>query len=341
VATAHAWTPGQRALLRFLEREGLVQGLPEPPPGDGAPADDGLFAIIASMVPPSVLAELLSARLHLPILESDDAVGAEANELLAAAVATRCGIVPVAATAQTLEVATANPLDLDAVKTVEFAAGKRVRVRVATPETVRRALVRLYGDEAGPAAAPIEAAATPVEAPLPVEDAVAPVGAAPEPPPEPEASPLGADTPSCDAQIGEGESEITLPLGEADAPAPCAVASGSDGAPEPEPSPSAAPQVARTPRVLVMVGDAVAREQLGGAVRDGAPGWLVMTAQDAGEGDLVAMVAQPDVVIVDSATGDLGTGCLAACPLVVADEYETVDDVLTLARTLIDTARSG
>jgi hypothetical protein len=51
---------------------------------------------------------------------------------------------------------------------------------------------------------------------------------------------------------------------------------------------------------------------------------------------------RPDVLIVDAATsGDLGTGSLAACPLVVADEYETVDDVLTLARTLIDTARSG
>jgi len=321
-----------------------VQGVPEPPPGEAD--DDRLFATIAALVPPTVLAELLAERLHLPVLESDGDVGASANELLAAAVATRCGIVPVAMTGQTLEVATANPLDLDAVKTVEFATGKRVRVRVATPETVRRALGRLYGEEAGPA--PVPVAPEPV-----VPEKIAPEQAAPIPAPEPMETGPDDGEPAVVEEHVLPSAELTEALMDAEAlvdtetlidAEASADTEALDGAALEDSTPSAAtdPEPARTPRVLVMVGDAVERERLGGAVREGAPAWLVVTAQDAGEGDLVATVVHPDVVIVDSATtGDLATGCLAACPLLVADEYDSVDDVLTLARTLIDTARSG
>lgn len=333
MSTEQAWSPGQRALLRFLEREGLVQGLPQPPPGDGVPDDERLFATIAELVPPAVLAEMLAARLHLPVLESDGEVDATAVELLAAAVATRCGVVPVALAGQTLEVATANPLDLDAVKTVEFATGKRVRVRVATPETMRRALARVYGGEVTPAPAAAEPVAPPpavepeataevtpvvmvpdvAEAPVPPETLVdpEPVGDVVVSEPEPEAGPVAA--------------EVTWTI---------------DVEPEPTAEVSPAP---RAPRVLVMVGDALERERLGAALHEAEPGWIVVTAQDAGEGALIATVVRPDVVIVESETtaGDVARGALAACPLLVADDYGSVDELATLARTLIDTARCG
>jgi hypothetical protein len=160
VSSTGVWSPGQRALLRFLEREGWLRALPEPPAGETAPSDDLLFATIAEVVAPAVLAERIAAHMHLPVLETDDDVDPAAGTLLAATVAARCGAIPVGLQGELLEVATANPLDLDTVKTIEFATGRRVRVRVATPATVRRMLARLYGG-AEPAPAEGVTASTP------------------------------------------------------------------------------------------------------------------------------------------------------------------------------------
>jgi hypothetical protein len=197
VSVDHTWSPGQRALLRFLEREGLVHDLPTPPPADGGCDDDRLFAAIATLVPPAMVAELLSSRLHLPLVEPGFAIDPSAVEILPAAIAARCGAIPIALNGQTLDVAAANPLDLDAVKTIEFATGRRVRVRVATPQTVRDGLVRIYGagDASAPAAgpgAPAEPAPPPAEqethAAEPVTLATEPVTIAAGPAASPEAS---------------------------------------------------------------------------------------------------------------------------------------------------------
>ena len=176
MSTTCVWSPGQRALLRFLEREGLLRALPDPPAGEAAPTDELLFAAIADTVAPAVLAERIASRLHLPLLEAHDVVDPAAGALLTASVATRCGAIPVGLQGDLLEVATANPLDLDTVKTIEFASGRRVRVLVATPDTVRRMLVRLYGGEE-PAAA--EEPPAPPLAPPPGSDA--PVALADDP----------------------------------------------------------------------------------------------------------------------------------------------------------------
>jgi hypothetical protein len=175
VSSTYVWSPGQRALLRFLEREGLLQGLPEPPAGEAAPSDDLLFAAIADAVAPAVLAERIAAKLHLPLLEADEVVDPAAGALLAETVATRCGAIPVGLQGELLEVAIANPLDLDRVKTIEFATGRRVRIVVATPATVQRLLVHLYGGaEPAPAEEPPGVADAPAAA---AEVAVVPEGA--------------------------------------------------------------------------------------------------------------------------------------------------------------------
>ena len=160
--STNAWSPGQRALLRLLEREGLLPDPPVPPAADETPADALLFAAIADAVPPRMLAELLAARLHLPLVDERGVLGDPAvATMLSVTVASRCGAVPLGLAGESLEVAIANPLDLDAVKTIEFATGRRVRLHVATLDEVRRGLADLYGvaseaDVARPAAPAVE-----------------------------------------------------------------------------------------------------------------------------------------------------------------------------------------
>lgn len=139
-----------------------MSGLPDPPTGNGAPSDEGLFAILADLVDLSAVAELMAVRLRLPLVEFDGEIDPAAAELVAAPVAIRCGAAPVALQGHTLAVVTANPLDLDMVKTIEFASGRRVRVRVATPEIVRRTLARIYGEEPPAGEKPSPALVTPV-----------------------------------------------------------------------------------------------------------------------------------------------------------------------------------
>lgn len=202
VSTSQIWSPGQRALLRFLEREGLLGALPDAPAGDGTPDDDALFALIAESVPAPVMAEMLALRLRLPLLQAEDELDAAAATLLAGPVATRCWAIPIGLQGEQLEVAVANPLDLETVKMIEFASGRRVRVRIATPETVRSLIARLYGQPEAPA--PAETVAVPAE-PVPAEPA-------PEPLP-PESPPVEAPAVSSEAPAPAYEAAVAEALG--------------------------------------------------------------------------------------------------------------------------------
>jgi hypothetical protein len=261
--------------LRFLEREGLVHGLPEPPDGDAAPSDDLLYAIVAELVPPAAMAELLAARLHLPLLETGSDVDVAAAALLSPAVATRCGVAPVSLQGDTLEVATANPLDLDTVKTVEFATGRRVRLRVTMPETLRRILGRLYGgEEAAPAV-------------------------------EPDAPGVEPDAPAVEPEAPAVETARCAP---------------------------------HVPRILVLMGDAAARDRFARGLHQMAPDWLVMTAQDASEARMLATITCPDVAVAESAAiaESVGGDVTPAVPWVVAPDPNGVQDVIAQIRTIID-----
>ena len=63
--------------------------------------------------------------------------------------ARRFNFVPVAQTDSYLEIATANPFDLDAEKALAFATGREVRMLLASPAMIRYKLDELYrsGDE--------------------------------------------------------------------------------------------------------------------------------------------------------------------------------------------------
>jgi type IV pilus assembly protein PilB len=62
-------------------------------------------------------------------------------------VARRFNVVPVGQTDSYLEVATANPFDIDAEKMLAFATGREVRMLLASPSTLRHRLDDLYRND--------------------------------------------------------------------------------------------------------------------------------------------------------------------------------------------------
>ncbi len=91
------------------------------------------------------LAVLLATTLRLRIIDLtsypfDPGLSRELKE----PVATRYDVVPIRVDERTIEVATANPLDIDALKAVEFATGKRVQAVVATRAEIHDALAHVY-----------------------------------------------------------------------------------------------------------------------------------------------------------------------------------------------------
>jgi hypothetical protein len=184
-STAVGWSLGQRALLRFLQREGVLTEEPSAP--TGGPASNGeLFARLASSIDQSGLVSLVADSLRVPSVDLDtEALMQDLISLLTPEVAAACEMIPVAQYDDTLEVATANPLDVEALKTVEFTTGLRVRARVTTRASVLRALATWYGIAAAAPAeddangtATISIAAEPIELPTVAEserEASAPV----------------------------------------------------------------------------------------------------------------------------------------------------------------------
>ena len=180
--TAVGWSPGQRALLRLLQREGVLAEEPAAP-GDGPATNAQLFARLADAIDQRGLVSLVADSLRVPSVDLDEeALMQDLVSLLTPELAATCEMIPLAQCDDTLEVAAANPLDLDAVKTIEFMTGLRVRPRVTTRASVLRALAAWYGipTPAEPAAAPASISIAAAPRALPVAGS-APAGAAPDP----------------------------------------------------------------------------------------------------------------------------------------------------------------
>jgi type II secretory ATPase GspE/PulE/Tfp pilus assembly ATPase PilB-like protein/ActR/RegA family two-component response regulator len=67
-----------------------------------------------------------------------------AREVVPEQVARRYEILPIGVTDSTLEIATANPFDLDCEKTLSFATGREVRIQLASPRSIRDKIDQLY-----------------------------------------------------------------------------------------------------------------------------------------------------------------------------------------------------
>ncbi|HVN87293.1 MAG TPA: ATPase, T2SS/T4P/T4SS family [Candidatus Binatia bacterium] len=91
------------------------------------------------------LAQALAAQLRLPYMNlAAQSLDQNVVNLVREEVAMRHKIVPLRSSEEGLLVATANPLDREALRAVEFATRQRVRVTVATPTAVRDALRHAY-----------------------------------------------------------------------------------------------------------------------------------------------------------------------------------------------------
>jgi len=91
------------------------------------------------------LAEALAQTLRLPLVNlATFALDSEITSLLREDLAMQYQVIPLRAHEHTLVIATANPLDRTALRAVEFASGKRLRVEIATLTSIRDALAHTY-----------------------------------------------------------------------------------------------------------------------------------------------------------------------------------------------------
>jgi type II secretory ATPase GspE/PulE/Tfp pilus assembly ATPase PilB-like protein/ActR/RegA family two-component response regulator len=87
-------------------------------------------------------------------------LGPEQAALLDRTLAARYGVVPVGERGNRLEVATANPLHPTLEQELQFAAGRRITLAVASPGAIAEAHVRIYADADAAVTTPLGAPAT-------------------------------------------------------------------------------------------------------------------------------------------------------------------------------------
>ena len=114
----------------------------------GRVTDDDLTAAAATTVGVPVAREMDPTRGSLA------AVGER--------LARRYGILPLAISDSTVEIATANPFDMDCESTIAFACGRSVRMKLASPRRIRQRLDEVYA--APPPLSSLPAFASPVDA---------------------------------------------------------------------------------------------------------------------------------------------------------------------------------
>ena len=201
--------PAARAVLRLLERDGRLPGSEAARmTALAATSGLGIQALLEreGVITEKALAALLADKLHLRLLDPATVpVDPAATEALRENIATQHEVVPVRFQDGVLEIATANPLDFEGLKAVEFATGRRLRPVVATRSAVLKALARVFhGETAAPTAADDESpdpvvAESPSPAPVPAitaSEEPSDVEALPEHPPEhfqPSAPPPAVD----------------------------------------------------------------------------------------------------------------------------------------------------
>ncbi len=93
-----------------------------------------------------VLLGSLSTRFRLKLADLSQSESA-ARDLLPEGVARRYQILPMSVTDSALEIATANPFDIDCEKTLAFATGREVRLLLAGPRAIREKIDEFYKPE--------------------------------------------------------------------------------------------------------------------------------------------------------------------------------------------------
>lgn len=93
-----------------------------------------------------VVARVLGHQLGLPFVRlTDEAVDAEATQLVVAQLARNHACIPISVSSDHVVLAMANPFDLIAIDDIELASGKRVEPVVAGASDISAAIARYYG----------------------------------------------------------------------------------------------------------------------------------------------------------------------------------------------------
>jgi type II secretory ATPase GspE/PulE/Tfp pilus assembly ATPase PilB-like protein/CheY-like chemotaxis protein len=114
----------------------------------GEPEADSLWeAVVQSgLVSDERLLSSLATRFRLKLADLSESEQS-AREIVPEQVARRYLILPIHITDSVLDVAAANPFDLDCEKTLAFATGREVRIQLASPDKIRRRIDELYRPE--------------------------------------------------------------------------------------------------------------------------------------------------------------------------------------------------
>jgi type IV pilus assembly protein PilB len=137
------------ALLNFLVRAGLLSSdvarAAQAATTGGTDVSSLEWLVQNNVVAEDELAQELASRLRLPYVNlAALSLDASVTNLVREELATRYKVIPLRAPDDTLVVATANPLDREALRAIEFATRRRVRPAVATVTGVRDALRHAY-----------------------------------------------------------------------------------------------------------------------------------------------------------------------------------------------------
>jgi type II secretory ATPase GspE/PulE/Tfp pilus assembly ATPase PilB-like protein/CheY-like chemotaxis protein len=111
-----------------------------------APASLWETLVQRRLITDSQVLSALSTRFRIPIAELSR-LDPKLAQAIPEQVARRFNVVPVGQTDSYLEVATANPFDIDAEKMLAFATGREVRMLLASPGTLRNRLDDLYRND--------------------------------------------------------------------------------------------------------------------------------------------------------------------------------------------------
>ena len=142
------FTTGQQALLRFLQKQKVLTA------DDAAVVeqfcrDEGL-AITEALerrkgMTDRQLAELLAPALRLRLVDlASHTIDPVVTRLVKETLVSKYEVIPLRLEGNTLDVATVNPLDLEALKAIEFATGKRVHFVVACRTEIQEAIKHTY-----------------------------------------------------------------------------------------------------------------------------------------------------------------------------------------------------
>ncbi|MGI9139858.1 MAG: GspE/PulE family protein, partial [Gemmatimonadaceae bacterium] len=92
------------------------------------------------------IANAISERLRLPVAQRL-LVSSQARERVSEELARRYRILPLSVTSDTLEIATANPYDMDCERTLAFTSGRRIRMLLAPPSRIDKRIDEVYRPE--------------------------------------------------------------------------------------------------------------------------------------------------------------------------------------------------